>query len=239
MKKSASDCVLDYIYDKIISGQWTPGTKIATETELQAETGVSKTSVRSAVEKLVAMEILTKRQGDGTYVADVSVSSMFNPLLSSLLTSYYDPVTVLAFREIIEPACVELFVEYCDDEQIAQLEECLREMDANQYDADTDLFYKADNRFHLIIGLGTNNAILSKIMNILDTVMEKYHKYANKSIGAKTGVAEHAGILEAIKSRDKELASLLMKRHIQRSMRDINEAIAADAALTASKNETE
>ena len=68
MKKSASDKVVEYIQVKIQAGIWKPGTKISTEVQLQQETGFGKTTVREAVEKLVARGILKKIQGDGTYV---------------------------------------------------------------------------------------------------------------------------------------------------------------------------
>ena len=48
-----------------------------------------------------------------------------------------------------------------------------------------------------------------------------YQQQANQTIGSQSGVLEHRRILEAIREKDGELAGLLMKRHIQRSRRDI------------------
>ncbi len=222
MKKGASDQVIEYIQKKISSGEWTQGMKIATEEQLKTTIGVSKASVREAVEKLVAMDILTKRQGDGTYVNHFTTGTMFQQLAPGFFMNTYDPVTVLEFREVIEPACVKMFIEHFDEERYRTLEENLRNMEESQYTA-SEIFYQADRNFHLTIALGSENAILIKVMEILNEAMTNYHSMANRTIGAKSGAKEHAAILEAIRIRDVELAALLMKRHIQRSKRDIKE----------------
>ena len=223
MKKSASDQVVEYIQRKIAAGDWIPGMKIYTESQLQNETGVSKASVREAVEKLVAMDILTKRQGDGTYINDLSTGSLFQQLVPSFFLNVYDPITILEFREVIEPACVQMFIDNFDEDRYKQLEKYLESMEQHQTDSDNDEFYKADRDFHLSIAQGTVNSIVIKVMEILNTAMTGYHYTAHKTIGSKTGAVEHAAILKAIGERDKEMAALLMKRHIQRSKRDMLE----------------
>ena len=120
MKKSASDQVVEYIQKMITAGEWGPGMKIFTESRLQSETGVSKASVREAVEKLVAMDILTKRQGDGTYINDLSAGSLFQQLMPSFFLNVYDPITILDFREVMEPACVQMFIDHFDEKRYEQ-----------------------------------------------------------------------------------------------------------------------
>lgn len=55
---------------QILSGVWTPGTKLPTENELIQETGLSLTTVRRAYEALVAEELVTRRRGAGSFVAE-------------------------------------------------------------------------------------------------------------------------------------------------------------------------
>lgn len=55
---------------QILSGAWTPGTKLPTENELIQETGLSLTTVRRAYEALVAEELVTRRRGAGSFVAE-------------------------------------------------------------------------------------------------------------------------------------------------------------------------
>ena len=64
----ASDRAYAYIVEQIRSGTWKPGDKIATETQLVEQIGVSRVAVRQAIERLVTMSVLNKVQGSGTYV---------------------------------------------------------------------------------------------------------------------------------------------------------------------------
>lgn len=227
MKKSASDQVVEYIQKKIQSGIWKPGMKISTEVQLQQETGFGKTTVREAVEKLVTMGILKKNQGDGTYVEEYDASSLINLIKPELLLNQHDIITILEFREILEPACVELFVKRYDEKRTEELAELLQAMRTYQYDQDNTFFYEADRDFHLKIAEGTGNSILIRVMEILNEEMTKYHYTANHTIGAKSGVEEHGRILEAIRQRDAELGSIFMKRHIQRSKLDMQKFMSA------------
>jgi GntR family transcriptional repressor for pyruvate dehydrogenase complex len=223
MKKNASDQVVEYIQKRIQSGEWRPGTKISTEVQLQRETGFGKATIREAVEKLVAMDILKKRQGDGTYVNDFSVGSIFSQMVPEVLFNAHDSVTILEFREVVEPASVQMFVEHFEKERYELLKKYLEQMRQHQDDTDNDIFYESDRDFHLEIARGTRNSILIKVMEILNGTMTQYHYTANRTIGSKSGVMEHEGILEAIGRRDGELGALLMRRHLQRSKKDMLE----------------
>ena len=221
MKKSASDQVVEYIREKIQTGVWTPGTKISTESQLQSETGFGKATIREAVEKLVAIGVLKKRRGDGTYVQECDAGSLMNRVMPNMMLNPYDIITILDFREIVEPACVELFIAHCDEEDVLALDNLLHIMKEHQHETNSAPFHEADRDFHLKIAEGTGNSILVRVMEILNEENKKYHYTASRTIGAKSGVAEHEAILNAIKQRDAELAALLMKRHIQRSKQDM------------------
>ncbi|MDO5408005.1 MAG: FCD domain-containing protein [Eubacteriales bacterium] len=221
MRKSASDQVVEYIQSRIREGIWTRGMKISTETQLQQETGFGKATVREAVEKLVAMGILKKRQGDGTYVEEYDAGSLLNQLKPELILNQHDIITILEFREIVEPACVRMFIDNYNQENVDKLSELLEVMREHQYDRNNAVFYEADRDFHLTIAQGTGNTILARVMEILNEENTKYHYTASRTIGAKSGVVEHERVLQSIQQKDAELGSLFMKRHIQRSRRDM------------------
>lgn len=54
--------------EAIRSGKWKVGEKIPSEAELSEFFGVSKLTVRVALQQLIGIEVLEKRVGDGTYV---------------------------------------------------------------------------------------------------------------------------------------------------------------------------
>lgn len=61
--------ILTQLREGLESGRWIPGEKIPTEAELCAEYGVSRITVRHAVENLVEEGLLLRRQGMGTFAA--------------------------------------------------------------------------------------------------------------------------------------------------------------------------
>ena len=48
-----------------------PGQKLPAERQLAEELGVSRTSVREAIQKLTSQGVLSARPGDGTYVQQI------------------------------------------------------------------------------------------------------------------------------------------------------------------------
>ena len=57
------------IREKIESGKWELGSRLPTEIELANYFGVSRTTIRQAVNGMVEAGMLIRRQGSGTYIA--------------------------------------------------------------------------------------------------------------------------------------------------------------------------
>lgn len=58
------------VLGRITAGEWQPGTALPAEMELARELGVSQGTVRKALDALTAEQVLVRRQGSGTYVAE-------------------------------------------------------------------------------------------------------------------------------------------------------------------------
>ena len=57
--------IVDYSFNRIIDGSWTPGGKIPSVRELAAEMGVNTRTVLKAMEDLQDMEVIESRRGMG------------------------------------------------------------------------------------------------------------------------------------------------------------------------------
>lgn len=64
--------VRDVFVQRIADGHWPPGRSIPSEIALAGELGVSQGTVRKALDTLASDHILERRQGKGTYVAEVT-----------------------------------------------------------------------------------------------------------------------------------------------------------------------
>jgi len=61
--------IKDYLVGEIAAGRWKEGDLVPSELALVRQFGVSRMTVNRAVRELTAEQVLTRRQGSGTYVA--------------------------------------------------------------------------------------------------------------------------------------------------------------------------
>ena len=70
--------VYDYLTERLVSGYWKPSESLPSEIALAEELGVSQGTVRKALNQMVVENLLERRQGKGTYVAEhTQESSLF------------------------------------------------------------------------------------------------------------------------------------------------------------------
>jgi len=70
--------VYDLLTRQLVEGQWKPSEPLPSEHALAAELGVSQGTVRKALNQMVAENLLQRRQGKGTFVAEhTQESSLF------------------------------------------------------------------------------------------------------------------------------------------------------------------
>ena len=75
---TVTDEAIEKIKGMIVSGALRPGDRLPKESELAADLGLSRNSLREAVRALSLIRILDVRQGDGTYVTDLDVSQLLS-----------------------------------------------------------------------------------------------------------------------------------------------------------------
>ena len=62
--------VKDHFVRRLVDGIWSPGMALPSEGQLASEIGVSQGTVRKALDELAAENLLVRRQGRGTFVAE-------------------------------------------------------------------------------------------------------------------------------------------------------------------------
>lgn len=209
----ASQDITDFITQNIRSGHWKPGDKIWSENEFCGNLGVSRIAVRDAIANLTALSILKKVRGSGTYVESLDNTSLEGIQYFSLKLE--DVLDLMEFRYVMDPYCTELFTERASSEEIDQLEACYYDMLKNR-NSEQKSFYS--NQFHRIIALGSKNKFITKIMDYLNEGMISHQQLLSKGDQKKNfqiGATYHYKILQAIKSRDKEMAGIYCRYHIR------------------------
>ncbi|QMV42558.1 FadR/GntR family transcriptional regulator [Cohnella cholangitidis] len=209
-KKNVVDDVFEQIQNKIVSEVWQPGQKIPSDNELCSMFNVSRVSVRSAVQKLRDLGLITTRHGKGSFVSERAMSfdiQMTAPIMNLSEKEFLD---IMEFRELIETKCIELAVLRADEQDIATIEKALTEMKANQHDYSK--YSLADYQFHFAIVKASKNQIFIHIIDRIKNVYYYHLKELNRVLAdMEDSLFGHSQQLEAIKSRDMEAVRRLVR----------------------------
>ncbi len=82
IKEKASNEVYETISSRIRTGQWPPGYKLPSEPALAEEFGVSRATVREALQELISRGCIKREQGRGTYVLHSTIDYAIDDLMS-------------------------------------------------------------------------------------------------------------------------------------------------------------
>ena len=119
---AVTDEAIEKIKGMIVSGALRPGDRLPKESELAAELGLSRNSLREAVRALSLIRILDVRQGDGTYVTSLDPQLLLEAL--SFVVDFHRDDTVLEFlavRRILEPAATAMAAARISEQQLDAL----------------------------------------------------------------------------------------------------------------------
>ena len=83
-QRRLSDDIIARIETLILEGSFRAGERLPAERALAEEFGVSRPSLREAIQKLVARGLLISRHGGGTFVSESRGSSFRDPMIELL-----------------------------------------------------------------------------------------------------------------------------------------------------------
>jgi len=97
-----ADVIMAQLEAMIIEGSLLPGQKLPPERELAQQFNVSRPSLREAIQKLEAKQLVSRRQGGGTFVSNNILGGLADPLFDLLSKSTEVQFDLLEFRLGIE-----------------------------------------------------------------------------------------------------------------------------------------
>lgn len=214
-----SDVIMKQIEEMILEGSFNPGQRLPPERELSAHFGVSRPSLREAVQKLIARGLLTSRQGGGTYVAENLGSGFSDPLMELFETHPESQYDLLEFRHALEGVSAyyaALRGTVTDKQKIRRCyEELQRCHDQRMFEDEV----KADVEFHLSIAAAAHNTVLLHMMRALFSLLSHHigdnlSKIYPKVEYRRTIHEQHGVLLAAIEANDAPLARQAVQDHL-------------------------
>lgn len=226
-KQKVYEIIFQKIQQEIADGHLKVGDKLPPERDLATLYSVSRTSIREALRLLEVSDVVEIRQGDGTFIKNISLHQVQDQLSNVLLKT--DKVVLyemLELRLILESQCAALAALRADGhdlEKIAQSVEAMKTADDHE-----EAGIQADLDFHMAIAKSTHNSVLEQLIASLEPHMQntieatRKHRLSSKANITRT-FDEHKAIYLAISRGESEKAKTLMEDHIRTIREEISE----------------
>lgn len=211
--------IVEYFKENIISGNWSTGEKIPSENQLRETLGVSRASIRTAIQHFVGIGVLESRQGKGTFLLDDQIEERLGGEDKITAEDCKNIEKVLEFRKIVESGTCYLAAKYKKPQLIEELRGYLQEMHENE--GKREAFVTADIKFHEAISRACENPLLEKTLSKVFEETRKNHNQMNQLFGYHDGLYYHTLILKAIEKGDSDRAREIMYEHLQNAINKV------------------
>ena len=202
--------LLDHIKDSGLKG----GDRLESERELAKILGISRPSLREAIQILQVQGRLMVRHGIGIFVLDEADGEK---LRDSLRAAQHRIEELFQMREILEAPAVEWAAERRTDEQLQAMKSAAHNLNnaIAENPIDFEKVRKLDMEFHLTIVRSAQNQFLNQTLGTLQEIMYRSMDNTLKLPGRiDASEHEHGVILEAIEKKDPIAARLMIIQHI-------------------------
>ncbi|GGM41871.1 GntR family transcriptional regulator [Microbacterium saperdae] len=204
--------VADQMYEVLLS-QFMDGIRGAGEPlnigALSRELNVSPTPLREALARLEHTGLVHREALRGYRVAPMMSLTEVRQLRDA--------------RLLLEPHLAAEATARATDAFVDSLEETVRDFESTIDHADREtegfrIYWRSDDRFHRLIAAHAGNPFLENAYTTLAGQIQRFRLFSKLGrTGAKWAAPEHRAILDAIRSRDADLATERMREHIEAS----------------------
>lgn len=211
---TAADKAYEYIKSAILSGKFPPGERLAEE-RLAAQTGVSRTPVRSALSRLASEGLIKPMEKRGYCFARDSLEEMEE---------------VFDLRAVLEGYALGLIVPLVNDLVIEKLTECVNRAQAAIDAGEHHQVFEWNTRFHDALNelIADKKRLYNHICDMRKYVL-RYRKDTLQYInGAVHSINGHRKIIHALKLGYPDLCERVMREHIMEAKMDAYDTIRED-----------
>lgn len=215
--KKISIQIAEQIRASILSGEFSPGDKLPPERELAEMFGVSRPSVREALNNLAAAGLVESYQGGGTVIKSLVESQSATPLSELIRTERERALDVVEVRKGMEAWTALYAAQRALPEDLRRLEEVIAAMEANL--TGTASSEDLDANFHILIAKSTHNIIWLHMMQSVFDAMKEFQQSVWRAVylseeDRRLLFNHHKAIFEAIRAHDPEKARTAMLEHL-------------------------
>ena len=215
----ATELVVRHLRGLILRKQLRKGDRLPPERELGHELGVSRTSVRAALQSLVAKGLLVTRHGAGTFVAD-GPPTFDSESLSFLAALHgFSRDEMFEARRALEVGVAGMAASRAKPHDVAAISDEVTSMFAALENPQKFLVH--DIRFHRAVAAASGNPILASLVEMVSALFyEQRRSTVDQALDLRPTADMHHRIYQAIRDRQRPLAESLMSEHLLTAERD-------------------
>lgn len=202
-KVSVTDEIVKQIRHLIKSGELNPGDKLPSQREMELIFHVSRPTLRAAISKLIALDVIDAKQGKGYYVKQTENHIISLNIPSAILMNRDEVYELYEAKMFFDAILAHLAAYNATDDEIAQLMKYVNSL-GEDAPSDEELGLSG-NQFHKMVADCTHNKILAEFENSLQTLLQEYERSFFKkdpNMFDQYELIPHRKIAEAISCRD-------------------------------------
>jgi len=205
--------IVRQIKGMIAEGRLKSGDQLPPERDLAEKFLVSRTSVREALRALESVGLIEIRPGEGTFVREISVDALVEPLALVLLSQRAMIEELFEARRLLEPVIAGLAAQRATKDEVQEMERILEAQAKEIGSGNTGL--AQDAAFHAAIGTAAHNRAITRIVHAVMDLLGQSREESISTPGRPTRSHEdHQRILAAIRSGDVAAAERAMLDHV-------------------------
>lgn len=224
-RQSLVSTLADDLLNRIVAGEFPPGSTLPGELQLTARHEVSRMTVREAIKTLEAQRVVSVERGRGTFVNPVNRWTSIEAVLRAASEGKNDDdasVQLIELRRMLETGAAELAASRITAEELERISGHLTEMRGAHQANDVDRFVNADLEFHDVILHAAGNVFVVVLFEPLSRVLAARRTETSRVVQIQANAIEqHAHIVEALASGDPEQARLAMDNHMTQTLIDL------------------
>jgi len=198
--------VYNKVKEMILKKQLKPGKQLIQE-ELAKKLGVSRTPLRRALSQLAKEHLVKVMPRGSTYVREFSKEEM---------------IAIFEMREVLEGLACRKAAPVVSKNRLNLLKDLYKRAMKSSNKGDWTAYKKADEKFHSFL-------IETSRIDLLREIVKSFHILLSNSYTRglirppKETFPEHMAIIEALENHDPDLSEKLMREHIRKSIRVLEE----------------
>lgn len=224
VRQPLADSVFEDLLEQVINGTYPPGSALPPENDLASSSDVSRLTVREALKRLQAQNVVQIRRGLGTYVNPAAQWTDLEAILRYASAAGDSPdvsLRLLEIRRMVETGAAELAALHATDEDLARMEEAITALQAAHEAKDLDAVTATDIAFHEAIFRASANPFLPVILGPLSQLLHTMRRETSSFHEVQQHAIEHhLLVLAAIRTRNPEEARRAMQAHINQTYAD-------------------